>query len=793
MSAGSPRLWLATLLALLALPVAAIEPPPAATAPLPASPVNLDFEQGEVGKAPVGWLLTSSSRDAGFGVELTEERPAEGRRCAVMRSIYLGGRERAGNLMQSFDAAAYLGRRARFRAAVRTEGLGPHNQARLWLAVERRNHLFGFFDSMADRPITAGDWKFYDLVGEVDPDAERIAIGLLVTGDGRVWIDAASFTALGPAGEGKVAPRPLAARGLANLEALTRLLGYVRYFHPSDEAEQTDWGRFALAAVEAAEPAADSAQLAAVLDHLFAPIAPTLRVYPSGLEPPALELKPEGTTTVVAWRHTGLGSPGRPSIFFSSRLRYPTAAAASADPAAPLIADLGGGVSCRLPLALYADRGGTLPRPAQPPPGGERRGPAPGDRSTHLAVVALAWNMVQHFDPLLDEPGTDWQAALRQALQAAATAPDEAAFLTTLRRMLANLRDGQANVSSSTDSRVFGLPIRWDWIVDRLVISAAQVTGASAGPAAPASSPRGASEAGAPRETGGLAPGDVVVRLDGREPRAAIAAEEALAAASTSQWRRRSALAHLALGTRGEPLLLEVVSPQGSPRAVTLRRVVSPTNLDALFAPRQAVREARPGIFVVDLAHLTASELNAALPKLESASGIVFDLRSSARLTGPVLAHLIDQPLATDAELVPTFARPDRMAVRYQLQSNSVEPAAPRLRARLAFLSSDRDVGEAEGLLATVARLELGAIVGSPTGGARGSIDSALLPTGYTLLWTGTRAPGPPGPDAVPLPIPVAAVQPTIGVAPTPEGLAAGRDEVLDRALDLVAQPRRMP
>ena len=55
-----------------------------------------------------------------------------------------------------------------------------------------------------------------------------------------MWFDAPSLEVLGKAGEGDVAPRPLTYHQLQNLVAFTRLLGYVRYFHPSDEAAGTE-------------------------------------------------------------------------------------------------------------------------------------------------------------------------------------------------------------------------------------------------------------------------------------------------------------------------------------------------------------------------------------------------------------------------------------------------------------------------------------------------------------------------------------------------------------------------
>src|SRR5262249_6862845 len=56
-------------------------------------------------------------------------------------------------------------------------------------------------------------------------------------------------------------PRPLTTRGLENLVAFTRLLGYVRHFHPSDEAAAADWNAFAIKAVDEVEDAKNAADL----------------------------------------------------------------------------------------------------------------------------------------------------------------------------------------------------------------------------------------------------------------------------------------------------------------------------------------------------------------------------------------------------------------------------------------------------------------------------------------------------------------------------------------------------
>jgi hypothetical protein len=859
---------------------------PAAASPLPAAPVNLDFEQGELGQMPAGWQMTAASERAGFGADLTDEQPYQGKTCAVVRGISFAPTPGTATLMQSFDAAAYRGQRVRFRAAVRTDD----SRAQLWLAVEGPDHRPSFFDNMADRPIASNRWQVYDIVGEVAADATRIGIGLTVNGDGRAWIDAGAFAALGPAADAP--PRPLSARGLTNLIAFARLLGYVRYFHPSDQAAAADWGSFAAAAVAELDPAApaaaapagpaataptppafaaprrtgsaaaiptgaaaiaaaaaastaptDADNLATALQRLFAPLAPTLRVFAAGRRPPALDLGPPAGVppaelSVVSWRHTGLGVSGGPSLFSSLRIHGDPGgpgqpAPTGLDPRVPFAADLGGGASCLLPLAVWADAAGTLPhataaepatRAAAAPaaaaaarmvPGtpGTPGHPAAGaaaaaqpvpvaapvsldDRSSRLAVVMLAWNVLQHFDPSLAAGGVAravaWRNALAAALGEAAESAGAESLVDVLRRMVAVTNDGQATVVAAGDRRTFGLPLHWDWIEGRLV-----VTQIGAG-------------------VSGLHLGDAVTRIEGREVRSELNAAEAETAAATPQWRRWRALASLALGERGEPVRLDVeplaaaagaagaagarrVDRAGGARgaggagagsgtrgsaiqAVTVMHDVAPGQPATVEPHSEAVREAGPGVLVVDLGRLSESELHAALPRLATATGIVFDLRGYVRSTDLLLAHLLAAPVDPRREMVPTWSRPDREAVRYQAAETQITPAAPRLQGRLAFLVSARDVGAAESFLATVAELHLGAIVGSPTGGASGSVDSAPLPAGITLIWTATR-------PAAGAPPPGTPVQPTVAASPTRRGIAAGCDEVLEKALALVAPP----
>src|SRR6185295_2642202 len=111
-----------------------------------------------------------------------------------------------------------------------------------------------------------------------------------------------------------------------NLTALAQLLSVIRFFHPSDEAAAADWNRVAVAALStpaAVENAPDPQTLARSLEDFFRPLAPTVRVFPTGAHPKLPDaLRPSGSTEnwIVAWRHFGGKFDGTSKAFRSERV-----------------------------------------------------------------------------------------------------------------------------------------------------------------------------------------------------------------------------------------------------------------------------------------------------------------------------------------------------------------------------------------------------------------------------------------------------------------------------------------
>jgi C-terminal processing protease CtpA/Prc len=733
-------------------------------------PVNLDFEQGTVGQVPEGW---DSPTGINYAAELTEVQPKSGKRAALLSSVAgaTAGGPDFGNLMQAVDAAPFRGRRVRFRAAVRMEAAEAGARAQLWLRVDRNANKIGFFDNMGDRPVTSGEWRYYEVVGDVEEDAAVINIGMILLGKGRAWLDDVSFEDLGKLVVRAEPARPLTARGLENLVAFTRLLGYVRHFHPSDEAAAADWDAFAIDGVSAVEGAKNAAELAEKLEYIFRPVAPTIRVFPEGKRPrPPLELAPprdDPSLKVVSWRHKGFGQKAAQASIYKSERVWKDAPGGmipenSPDPEKPFVAGLGGGVSSLVPPALFADAKGTLPHAV--PHATESKETlvkySGNDRATRLADVALAWNILQHFYPYFDVVQTDWQQALRAALTSAAEDPDERAFLMTLRRMVAQLHDGHGGVYHPSESAAYTVPAIFGWVEGRLVITDVAADGAD-----------------------GLRPGDIVLKVEGKPSVEALAERETLISGATPQWRRYVALNQLRVGAKDSEIRLDVQTQTGRARSVTLRRNIQMQTLQETRPPK--VDELKPGVFYLDLGRIKDEDFQAVLPRLEQAKGVIFDLRGYPSVSPMIISHLIDKPVESARWLVPIVTTPDHAhMVEYDTGGRwTLEPVAPRLKAKIAFLTDGRAISYAESYMGIIEAYKLAEIVGEPTAGTNGNINPFVLPGNYRVVWTGMKVLKHDGSRHHGV-----GIQPTVPVARTLRGVTERRDEQLERAVAIVNQ-----
>jgi C-terminal processing protease CtpA/Prc len=744
---------------------------------------DLDFEKGEAGEAPAGWFVPS----AGWKAELSASEHADG---AMSAKLYVPGEVVAqfGNLMRQIPAAEYRGKKVILRSKVRVDGSG---RAQMWLRVDRAGGQMGAFDNMGERPIMPGGWTDARIEADVDDDAESINVGFLVLGGTpAVYVDAVKLEVSDEKPAARQAasePLALSERGLANVAAGSKLLAYVRFFCASDQSAGVKaWDHFAIDLMGRVEDAKDPIELAERLKAAFRPLAPTLEVWPAAADVGFKAEVPAGATRLAFWHHDGCGVlSDRPAMnVYKSWVEYEPlgagskapagagegAPAASADPTCFVTKDLGGGVYCRLPVKVYADDQGTLPRGQTPEAWASTKGKeklTALNRGTRLAGVATAWGIFQHFYPYFDVAMTDWNAALTDGLRKAATDVDERAYRETLAELVAKLHDGHGAVMHGSSRAGTFLPLALAW------------AGSGVGAELDELTVVGAVEGAAPE----IRRGDVIVSIDG------VASAEIYRdvcrriSFATDGWARY--ISPFVITTEyktADPAVISLRHPDGTAYSVSVARGPR-VGQGAVVAARPANgSEVAPGIVYFNLDQGTSAQLSAAMPALEKAKAIIFDLRGyPADGAYELMSHLIDAPATSAQWNIPTFLRPDQESVKWNTSGWDLRPKEPRLKAPVAFLTYGGAISYAESIMGIVENYKFGEIVGANTAGTNGNVNPFVLPGDYRISWTGMKVLKHDGTRHHGV-----GIRPTVPVNPTPKGIAENRDEVLAKGIEVM-------
>lgn len=564
--------------------------------------------------------------------------------------------------------------------------------------------------------------------------------------------------------------------------AFSKLLGYVRHFHASDQAAAADWDAVAVSGMRRIETASDPESLAATLEDLLGELAPTLRVVPTTAEAPAdpwRSVLPESRKgiVVVSWHHNGFGQDDR--IYTSKRIRERMEPGLfgrlfggdenrrSADPTDRFVVALPGGVTAYLPLAVYANRLGTLPlvdRDPAPEPAPEPPYMAT-DRAVRLAAVALAWNVLQHFYPYFDVVAVDWDRVLVESLEEAATDDDAIEFHQTLSRMIAKLADGHGWVAIASAPPNGGLPLVLARVGSEIVVSHVENSGSG-----------GAQDI--------LARGDLLEQVNGRPVTEVLQDLATRISSSTPQFLSYAQLRVLERGRPvGEHVTLRFRSADdGTPKEVRLEYVHRDDRLDD---PRpERMSQVGEGIHYVDISRVTDAEIKAKLDQILSAHAVIFDFRGYPRGMGflDVISRMITDSVTSAQWHHPQVTRPDRADMTFLRDGEwLLEPKTPCMEGKCVFITDGRAISYAESCMGIVEHYRLGPIVGEATAGTNGNINPFDLPGGYTVTWTGMKVLKHDGSQHHGI-----GILPTHPVKRTIEGIRAGRDEMLEAAIALI-------
>lgn len=131
---------------------------------------------------------------------------------------------------------------------------------------------------------------------------------------------------------------------------------------------------------------------------------------------------------------------------------------------------------------------------------------------------------------------------------------------------------------------------------------------------------------------------------------------------------------------------------------------------------------------------------------------------------------------------IPQIIYPDQEnIVGYQKMGWNLVAKKPHITGKVVFITDGRAISYAESFLSFIEHYKLGEIVGQPTAGTNGNINPFVLPGDFRVVWTGMKVLKHDGSQHH-----LIGIQPTLPAKRTIRGITEGRDELFEKALEII-------
>ena len=579
-----------------------------------------------------------------------------------------------------------------------------------------------------------------------------------------------------------------------NIESFAQLYGYARWFHSSDEAQKIDWDKFAILGIQKVKKITSSAELKDTLYHLFSPIVQGLQIYetqkpeifnPEILHSPYLKAKP------VAWQHYGVYLDNPQNIYSSIRTYKSDIDTVMFDHI-PQFGEIikepiGSNLICVVPLTLLTNDTSTYPQ-IDKLKFDQLKSEIDKvsideyffDMQTNLASVIITWNVFQHFFPYFDVIDTDWNEVLGETLRDALSNKRKKDFFVTLSRMISKINDGHGMV---LEELMYLLPIRAEFIENKIVVTTSNDST--------------------------LKRGDIILQIDGRSAMEALDEKEKIISGSPQLRRYR------ALNVLGGKLdrntsnadIFEITNDNGkekheagssSTRLVIERdgktqNVIVPNSREGsiIYNPindrkdsSETIVEIAPGIYYINMSNCSGNEFEQKKDILSKAKAVIYDQRGQIKLNFfQIVPYLIKEPVTSTWWNIPQTVYPNRKEIEFDSANWKVEPKQPYFKSKSIIVNDPSVVSAGETMMDIIVHYKLATTVGESTGGCNGNVNFINLPCGYRVKWTGMKVLKYDGNQLYTI-----GFKPDYPVSKTIQAIKDGRDEYLEKALEIARQ-----
>lgn len=383
------------------------------------------------------------------------------------------------------------------------------------------------------------------------------------------------------------------------------------------------------------------------------------------------------------------------------------------------------------------------------------------EEERNIADIIVMWNVIRYFSPYLSESGMDWDLELKKAVRSVLEGEDG---IRVLKRMLGGLQDAHIYYpNESIDLRQNVLPAVIAYIEDKAVVL----------------------ESMDPQ----LKSGDILVTADKKNVAKYAQEEMTLFSASdhtSSSWLYQSPMpcdsaeVRCLIKRSGKRLILNVPSiPKGYYFQLYWQNY---------YRNGDASRWIDDNICYINLSNTSFTAIGDLLEKRTDDDYAIIDMRkrTSGFIAREILQYIApDLPYRNIPDYIPKSSYPEVKNPSYR--AVYVSPMCKTPDEHIIFLSGPRNISNEEIFLDFVKHRGVGVIIGENSAGISGAINTATLPSGLKVSFSGQRAYSNSGMEEDYY---INGVTPHIVVNTSIDDLSAGRDAQLEAALEIINKLR---
>lgn len=560
-----------------------------------------------------------------------------------------------------------------------------------------------------------------------------------------------------------------------NLKAFAKAYGYVKYFHPGDDAAIIDWSKFSSYGAKEIDKCKTSEEVVETLNKLFSPFAPSVKFCVSKNKP-EFDLKiitPKDTSgyKLTYWQHHGVGfGMQMEGTYKSKRINRGDKSDEGKifdfqpDFGTIITKNIGNDIYCQIPLVLYCNEKSTYPQADLISLKNlltelNKFDPTLYKLTLWQGNVINTYNVFQHFWPYFDVVVVSWDNELTKALGRCYTDKTLQDHLTTLEKFTAPLKDGHISVYDKTMS-LAAPPIWWEWVENKLVITHIYNNNPE------------------------LHVGDIVTKINGVRPDKYFKEVYSRISAGTIGWLSYKGEMLSLLGEDGSILKLTI-----NGKSINLPRIHNPfDNGRALTKDQIRYRYIGDSIWYLNMSMIELDTINMLLPSLEKCKAIICDARGYPKRNHDFITHLMKSDDTTKAWMqIPNIVFPDHQNITGFEKYNWIDmmkAKKPYLgNKKIIYIIDGRAISYAESCLGYIEGYKLATIIGQPSAGTNGNLNSFVLPGNFSISFTGMKVLKHNGTQHHDI-----GILPNIYVTKTITGIKEGRDEFLEKAIEIASQ-----